>query len=354
MNKIINILKEKKSIPLDQFINFALYDKKFGYYMKKNPFGKEGDFITSPLISNLFGEMLAVWCVAFWEHIGKPSKILLVELGPGDGSLCKDLLKVFKQFKDFYNSLEINLLEISDKLKIIQKTKISNKKVKWIKKIKEINYGPIIFLGNEFFDSLPIKQIYKKKKLFFEKYVALSNNNKKIEFLHKRANNNLIKRIRNLNLISVGNTIEYPIEALKFLEAIAKKINKFEGGLLTLDYGYTIKKNQNTLQSLKKHKYLNVFFKPGHSDITSHINFKLFHKILNKNNLDVQKITKQSEFLKKIGILERANILSKKMTFKAKANMFYRLKRLLDPEEMGDLFKVIFAQKKGGNFSLGF
>ena len=145
MNKIINILKEKKSIPLDQFINFALYDKKFGYYMKKNPFGKEGDFITSPLISDLFGEMLAVWCIAFWEHIGKPSKILLVELGPGDGSLCKDLLKAAKQFKNFYNSLEINLLEISNTLKAIQKTKINNKKVKWIKKIKEINYGPVIF-----------------------------------------------------------------------------------------------------------------------------------------------------------------------------------------------------------------
>ena len=354
MNKIINILKEKKSIPLDQFINIALYNKKFGYYMKKNPFGKKGDFITSPLISELFGEMLTVWCVAFWEHIGKPNKILLVELGPGDGSLCKVLLRASKQFKSFYNSLEINLLEISDTLKAIQKTKINSKKVRWIKKIREINYGPVIFLGNEFFDALPIKQIYKKKKLFFEKYVALSNDNKKIKFLHKRANNNLIKRIRNLNLISVGDTIEYPIEALKFLEAIAKKINKFEGGLLTFDYGYTIKKNQNTLQSVKKHKYLNVFLKPGHSDITSHINFKLFHKILNKNNLDVQKITKQSEFLKKIGILERANILSKKMTFKAKANMFYRLKRLLDPEEMGDLFKVIFAQKKGRKFSLGF
>ena len=108
------------------------------------------------------------------------------------------------------------------------------------------------------------------------------------------------------------------------------------------------------MQSVKKHKYLDLFFKPGYSDITSHINFKLFHEILNKNNLDVKKITNQSEFLKKIGILERANILSKKMTFKAKANMFFRLKRLLDPKEMGDLFKVIFAQKKGGNFSLGF
>ena len=75
MNKIINILKEKKSIPLDQFINISLYDKKFGYYMKKNPFGKDGDFITSPLISNLFSEMIAIWCVAFWENLGKPKKI---------------------------------------------------------------------------------------------------------------------------------------------------------------------------------------------------------------------------------------------------------------------------------------
>ena len=123
MNKIINLLKEKKSLPLDLFIKFALYDKKFGYYMKKNPFGKEGDFITSPLISNLFGEMLAVWCIAYWEYLGKPKKILLVELGPGDGTLCNDLLKTFKQFKDFYSSLEINLLEISNKLKVIQKKK---------------------------------------------------------------------------------------------------------------------------------------------------------------------------------------------------------------------------------------
>ena len=354
MNKIINILKEKKSIPLDQFINIALYDKKYGYYMKNNPFGKKGDFITSPMISNLFGEMLAIWCVAFWNHIGKPKKILLVELGPGDGSLCKDLLKTFEKFKDFYNSVEINLLEISDKLKAIQKNKINNKKVKWINKIKEINYGPIIFLGNEFFDALPIKQIYKRKKSLFEKHVALSNDNKKIRFLHKKANANLIKHIQELNLISVGNTIEYPIGAIKFLEVIAKKINKFDGGLLTFDYGYIAKKNQNTLQSVKKHKSLNLLLKPGKSDITSHINFKLFQKILSENNLDVKKITNQSEFLKKMGILERANILSGKMSFNEKANMFYRLKRLLDPKEMGNLFKVIFAQKKDNNFSLGF
>ena len=106
--------------------------------------------------------------------------------------------------------------------------------------------------------------------------------------------------------------------------------------------------------SVKKHKCLDPFFKPGNSDITSHVNFKLFHKILKKNNLNVKKITTQNEFLKKIGILERANILSEKMTFKAKVDMFYRLKRLLAHKEMGGLFKVIFAQKKSRKFSLGF
>ena len=108
------------------------------------------------------------------------------------------------------------------------------------------------------------------------------------------------------------------------------------------------------MQSVKQHRYTNLFFQPGHSDITSHINFQLFNKILKKNNLDVKKIVTQNEFLKKIGILERANILSEKMTFKAKANMFYGLKKLLDYREMGNLFKVLFAQKKGRKFSLGF
>jgi len=354
MNKIINILKVKKSLPLDQFINIALYNKKFGYYMRKNPFGHEGDFITSPLISNLFGEMVAVWCVAFWEHLGRPNKFLLVELGPGDGTLCRDLLNTFKKFKHFYNSLEINLLEISNKLKTIQRKKINNKKVKWIKKINKINYGPVIFLGNEFFDALPIKQINKKKRIFFEKHVCLSKNKKKIKFFHKKASSNLIKNIQNLNLISTGKTIEYPVEAIKLLDVISKKINKFNGGLLTFDYGYNIKKNQNTLQSIKKHKQVNFGFKPGHSDITSHINFKLFQKILRKNNLDVKKVITQGKFLRKIGILERADILSRKMTFKEKANIFYRLKRLIDSDEMGNLFKVMFAKKKGKNFSLGF
>ena len=163
MNKITKILKIKKSIPLDQFIDLALYNKKTGYYMKKNPFGRDGDYITAPLVSKLFGEMIAIWCISFWEHLGKPKKFIITELGPGDGSLCKDLMETFKKFDHFYQSLEMKLIEKSLKLKKIKKNKINNKKVEWINDIEELKSGPIVFLCNEFFDSLPIKQFYKKK-----------------------------------------------------------------------------------------------------------------------------------------------------------------------------------------------
>ena len=108
------------------------------------------------------------------------------------------------------------------------------------------------------------------------------------------------------------------------------------------------------MASIAKHKHKEIFFSPGKADISSHINFTLFANILKKNNLDVNKIVTQNEFLQKMGIIERANILSKQMSFKSKANMYFRLKKLLDTDEMGDLFKVLFAQKKDINFSSGF
>ena len=354
MNKIINILKGKKSIPIDKFIDISLYNKKFGYYMRKNPFGEKGDYITSPLVSNLFGEMIAIWCVAFWEHLGKPKKILIAEIGPGDATLCKDLLNTFKNFKEFYNCIEIKLIEKSNTLKKIQKNKIKNKKVKWLNKINEINNGPVIFLCNEFFDALPIKQIYKVNNLFFEKHVTMGKNRKKIKFLFKKPKKKLIKNMKKFKLNNNENVIEYPIVAINYLNIISKKINKHNGALLTFDYGYTKKKNCSTLQSVKNHKYINIFDEPGNSDISHHINYKLFKEVLKKNNLEVQKIITQSEFLQRLGIIERANMLSKKKNFKEKANMFYRLKRLLHYREMGNLFKVLLAEKKGTKFSLGF
>ncbi len=355
MNKIINVLKSKKNLSVEKFINIALYDKEFGYYMKRNPFGEEGDFITSPLISKLFSEMIAVWCIAFWEHLKKPKKIFIVELGPGDASLCSDLLDSFKKFENFYKSLEIRLLEKSPKLREKQKENVKNKKVKWINSIEEINSGPIIFLGNEFFDSLPIKQFCKKKDTLFERHVTLTKDKKKLKFFYKKANKKIVKNLTDPNLIKYSKFLEYPSVAIKYLKKITKKINKYDGALLSFDYGYTKNKIHNyTLQSVNKHKYSNIFTDPGNSDITHLVNYELFLNILKKNGLKINKVVTQNHFLQRLGIMKRADILSKKITFKEKINMFYRLKRLLHHEEMGSLFKVLLALKKNNNFSLGF
>ena len=163
MNVIAQIFKNKKSLPLNTFIDKALYNKKYGYYSKKNPIGVSGDFVTPPLISELFGEMVGIWCIAFWEKLRKPKKINIVELGPGEGSLCITLIKVFSRFKIFNDAFEIKLLEKSKFLKKIQKKKITSKKVEWIKNIEEIKSGPIILVANEFFDALPIKQFILKE-----------------------------------------------------------------------------------------------------------------------------------------------------------------------------------------------
>ena len=114
-------IKKKVNFPLDQFIDLSLYNKKFGYYMKKNPFGKEGDFITAPNISRLFSEMIAIWIISFWQSLGSPKKFNLVELGAGNGEMMKVLIESFKNFPEFLNSCYFVILEKSSSLKKTQK-----------------------------------------------------------------------------------------------------------------------------------------------------------------------------------------------------------------------------------------
>ena len=110
-----------KNISLDKFINKALYNKKAGYYMKKNPFEKKGDFITAPNISILFSEMLAIWCITFWENLGCPKKINIVEMGAGNGEMMYQMIKVFERFDKFHKSSKFFIFEKSNFLKKIQK-----------------------------------------------------------------------------------------------------------------------------------------------------------------------------------------------------------------------------------------
>jgi len=353
MKSNLKFFKKSKSLPVDIFFQNVLYDHKFGYYSSKKPFGKEGDFITSPNISNLFSEMIAIWIIACWESFGKPKNFNIVELGPGDGSLINTLLRSFKKFPQFNSTKKIFLFETSDYLKKIQKRKISDKDVKWINNFKIIKKGPVIFFGNEFFDAIPIKQFKKNKNSLFEKNYMLDKNNKIIQ-VYKKASISDIKNIRTYKTLKKLRFIEFPKLGFQELKKITKKISKLKGCILLIDYGYLKPNNQNTLQSIMKHKKNDLLRNLGKADITAHVNFGLLSEFFLKNNLKIEKPLSQKEFLENMGIIERAKLLSKKMKFSEKSDLYLRLQRLLSPRYMGELFKVILAYKFNNDNFAGF
>jgi len=348
-----NFFKDSKVLPVDKFIENVLYNEKTGYYSSKIPFGRSGDFITAPGISNLFSEIIGIWLITAWNTLGKPKKYNIVELGPGDGSLTKILLKTFSQFPEFYKSTNVYLYEKSNLLKNLQKKNINETNVKWIKNLNQIKEGPVIFFGNEFFDAIPIKQFSRKKNFLMEKYYSLNKKNN-IKEIYKRASKKDLLYIKKFKVLKNLKFFEFPKLGLRELNKMIKKISKLGGGLLLIDYGYFKPQNKSTLQSLVKHKKNKVLDNLGKADITSLVNFNLLKEFFIKNNLEVKKIVTQKFFLEKMGIIERANNLSQKMSFKEKTNLYLRLKRLLDKKLMGDLFKVIFTYKSSRKNFLGF
>ena len=346
-------ISNNKYISFDKFVDIALYHKKTGYYMKKNPFGKDGDFITAPNISILFSEMLAIWCIAFWEHLGYPKKINIIELGAGNGEMMYQMIKVFERFNKFRESSNYFILEKSQFLKKIQKKKLNSHKITWLNSINKLKNGPNIFLANEFFDALPVKQFIKKNNKWYEKSIKKNNINK-YEFVNVITNiKNLEKKIE-INLSKNQKIIEFSPLTYDYLNIISKKINTFQGGLLIVDYGYLKKKMRDSLQSIYKHKFNNILDNFSKSDITYNLNFFLLKKIVKKLNLKVAGLTSQRNFLTKLGILNRAEILAKNLQFSKKADIYNRIKRLIDRNFMGELFKVMFVTGKNIKFKLGF
>jgi len=342
----------KNYVALDKFIYRALYNSKTGFYMKKNPFGKNGDFITSPNISILFSEMLSIWTIAFWEKLKFPKKINLIELGAGNGQMIYDMINSLKNFSKFYESCNFFIYEKSPYLKKIQKQKLKNYKVKWINDLKELNSENNIFIANEFFDSLPIKQFFKIKNKWTERVVVEDNNNS--NFINISSDIKKIEKKLQFKISKNQTIVEYSPMALKYLKKISKKIKNKKGALLIIDYGYIEKKMKDTLMAIKKHQVGNVLDDIGNSDITYHLNFQILEKIIKNLKLKCQGITSQRKFLINLGIKERAEIISRNLTFSKKANIYYRLNRLINEKKMGNLFKVMLITHNKINFKIGF
>ena len=347
------MLKKNYKIPLDKFIDYCLYDKRNGYYMNKDPFGITGDFTTAPNISRLFSEMIAIWTISFWESMGSPKKFNLIELGAGNGEMMKVMIESFKKFPSFTNSCNIIIHERSPNLIKKQKTNIKFKNIKWVPDLKKINKLPNIFLANEFFDAIPIKQFSKNKSIWLEKFVYMADD-KKISFISKKTNIKIIEKNINFKISKNQNFIEYSPLGFKYLLNILKVIKKNKGGLLIIDYGYFAEKMKDTLQAIYKKKYSKILKNIGKSDITYNINFYLFKKIAeNFQELEVN-FTSQKKFLTSLGIQQRAEIICKNKTFTEKADIFYRLERLIDEKEMGNLFKVMLIKNSNNDSQIGF
>ncbi len=353
MKSDLKFFKGSKVLPVDKFFNNVLYDKKFGYYSSHQPFGSKGDFITSPKISNLFSEMIAIWIVSSWELFNKPKNFNIIELGPGDGSLTKVLLRTFKKFPEFDNAKKIFLYEKSSLLKKLQKSNISDNKVRWINSFDRIKNGPVLFFGNEFFDAIPIKQFKYFKDCLLERNFKFNNKNKICE-IFKKASNSDVKIIQSYKTFKNLKFIELPKLGFGELKKITKKISELTGCILMIDYGYLKSNNQNTLQSVIKHKKNKLMNNLGEADITAHVNFPLLKEFFSKNNLKTKNIITQKKFLENMGIIERAKIISKKMRFSEQSNLYLRLQRILSPKIMGNLFKVILAYNFYKNNFAGF
>ena len=345
--------KKKGLFTLDKFIDDSLYNKKYGYYMKKNPFGKSGDFITAPNISILFSEMIAIWIISFWEKLNCPKEFNLIELGAGNGQMMKVLINTFNKFPQFKTCCKINILEKSELLKCTQKTIIKDRKVKWLNNLNELNNFPCIFIANEFFDALPIKQFLKKEKKWHERYVNFVNDNE-VEYLDIPFDMQKFEKEIKFKISYKQKFIEYSPLTAKYLKTIIKKIKLNNGGILIIDYAYLEKEMQNTLQAVSKHKYCDVLKSFRRSDITYNLSFNLIDKIIKTLGSFSSEFTTQKKFLTKLGIMERAEILTKNMPFNKKADIYFRIKRLIDENQMGHLFKVMFITNHKNKFKLGF
>ena len=343
--------KENFKIPLDKFINLALYDPKQGYYMKRNPFGKKGDFVTAPNISKIFSEMFLVWMMSYWQKFYKNKKINIVELGAGNGEMMHQIIITAKNFDKFYNSCNFIIHEKSKNLIRLQKLKLKKKNVKWIKNLSDLKSYPTLFFGNEFLDALPIKQFFKSNNIWYEKYIQKKG--KVLSYSKNRSDIKKIEKKLNIKLSSNQNFLEISFELLNILKMLNNVISRKGGCILFIDYSYLSKKMFDTLQTIKKHKRADLLKEVGSSDISHVINIPFLKKIAKEFGLNLDYKT-QREFLLNLGILERAENLASKVNFLEKANIFYRVNRLIDKKQMGELFKVIYLYKKNRKFNLGF
>ena len=339
-DKIVQIINKNSFISLEEFMGISLHDKDYGYYRIKEPIGTHGDFITSPEISQLYGEMLGLWLSH--QIISKGIKKLnLIELGPGKGTLMLDIMRTVNKSVKIKVLINLHFLEnnISFNKKLIKLFPNAN----FHSDMKTMPDGYSIYIANEFFDALPITQVTKENNIL--KYAVIKSDKPDSfykEFTNIKDNDSMFDLPSNLNLKN-GDIYEFSKEANGILNTIAKKIKDSNGLFFFTDYGYKKQNLKNTLSAMQNNRVTNFFDNIGTQDLTSHVNFdNIKIKFENQGIKNIRFMT-QSKFLSEMGIELRANKLSESNP-KSEESIMMGLNRLIAPDQMGSLFKVMFTE----------
>ncbi|WP_343312440.1 class I SAM-dependent methyltransferase [Brucella sp. BE17] len=331
-------------ISVADYMATCLGDPEAGYYITRDPFGREGDFITAPEVSQMFGELIGIWAIGIWDALGRPTNAVICEIGPGRGTLMNDMLRTMaKLAPQLVASASIAMVETSPRLADLQKQKLSQSSasIGWFERFTDIPDGPLILVANELFDAIPFRQFVKSGERFVERMIGLDKGGE-FQFVSGAAGIDPALLPENYAQAPEGTIFEAAPARTALMQEVARHIIEQRGAALAIDYGHLRSGFGDTLQAMIKHDYDDVFAHPGIADLTSHVDFDVLERTARGHGCKTRTMT-QGEFLLAMGLIDRAGRLGSGRDSAFQEKIRNDVERLAAPDQMGTLFKVLVA-----------
>jgi NADH dehydrogenase [ubiquinone] 1 alpha subcomplex assembly factor 7 len=331
-------------ISVADYMQTCLTDAREGYYTAHAPIGASGDFITSPEVSQIFGELLGLWAVAVWQSMGAPKPIIVTELGPGRGTLLADASRAWQSQLEFAGCVSLALVETSPVLREAQKTALlaTNQPIQWCETIEDIPKGhPLIVIANEFLDALPVRQLVRRGGTWRERCVGIDQHGR-FAFVE-----GAVVSGDSLPGAPEGAILEMRPGLTLLLAALAARARHAPFAALFIDYGHAESSIGDTLQAVRRHRYADPLADPGEADLTAHVDFAALKRDAEARGLRTYGPMPQGEFLLRLGLLERRARLLETAHPEQRELVASSTTRLADPSQMGVLFKVLALTSDG-------
>jgi NADH dehydrogenase [ubiquinone] 1 alpha subcomplex assembly factor 7 len=335
-------IRTQGPLTVAEFMAEALGHPEYGYYATRDPLGRRGDFTTAPEISQVFGELIGLWCVDLWDRAGRPAPFILAELGPGRGTLMMDALRAARVVPQFLAALRLHLVETSKVLRQAQHRALKAFGPVWHDSIASLPRGPAIVIANEFLDALPIRQLVKTETGWHEKLIGLSAEADSLAFALSPGPAPAAALVpAALRDAPPGRVCEISPASLAVADTIARRVVAEGGAALIIDYGHIERGCGDTLQAVRRHQRHDPLDNPGEADLTAHVDFAALAEIAAADGATIWGPVTQGAFLQALGVAARAERLVDAATPGQAADIGSACRRLIDPHEMGTLFKVL-------------